>query len=90
MGDKISMDSEAFYALIEEIVERMREKQGHTLDKWIDEKEAMRMLRITSKTTIAKLRNNGDIRYSQPRRKIILYDRDSINSYLDRHAKDTF
>ena len=90
MGDKISMDSEAFYALIEEIVERMREKQGLTLDKWIDEKEAMRMLRITSKTTIAKLRNNGDIRYSQPRRKIILYDRDSINDYLERHAKDTF
>lgn len=87
----ICLQSEAFYELVETVVKRIKlDTQGHVLDKWIDEKEAMRMLRITSKTTISKLRNNGDVRYSQPRRKIILYDRDSINAYLEKNTKDIF
>ncbi len=87
----ICLQSEAFYELVETVVNRVKQDmQGHTLDKWIDDKEAMRMLRITSKTTLSVLRDGGDIRFSQPRKKIILYDRDSINIYLDKHAKDTF
>ncbi|WP_062054313.1 helix-turn-helix domain-containing protein [Aquimarina longa] len=87
----ICLETEAFYALVDEVVDRLKEKnQGHTQDKWISESEAMRLLRVTSKTTISNLRNNGDIRFSQPRRKLILYDRDSINEYLEKHSKNTF
>ncbi|WP_262493316.1 hypothetical protein [Maribacter forsetii] len=28
-------------------------------DKWVSKQEAMRLLRVTSKTTISKLRSNG-------------------------------
>ena len=87
----ICLEEEAFYSLIDEVVERIKE-QNPTVkpDKWISGSEAMQMLRITSKTTLSFLRNNGKIRYSQPQKKIILYDRQSIDDYLEKNAKETF
>jgi len=86
----ICLESEAFYALVESVVDRMKDSTNDQHDKWISDKEAMTMLRITSKTTLQKLRDEGAIRYSQPTRKLILYDRDSILEYLETHAKNTF
>ena len=87
----ICIESVAFYMLIEEVVERLQGKnQSAQNDKWISDAEAMQKLRITSRTTLQKLRDEGAIRYSQPTRKLILYDRDSINEYLETHAKETF
>jgi hypothetical protein len=37
-----------------------------------------------------KLRDEGKIRFSQPQKKIILYDRESISQYLEKNAKDIF
>jgi len=50
----------------------------------------MELLGVKSKTTLQKLRDEGSIRFSQPQKKIILYDRDSVMDYLDKHAKDIF
>jgi len=87
----ICLQEEAFYTLIEEVVERVQSQfPDKALDKWISSDEAMAMLRITSKTTLSALRNNGKIRYSQPQKKMILYDRDSLNEFLEANAKDTF
>lgn len=85
----ICLEDGAFYALIEKVVSRVQgtQKVG---DKWISGEEAMNMLRITSKTTLQKLRDEGKVRFSQPERKIILYDVDSIHAYLNQHAKSTF
>lgn len=57
--------------------------------RWILEKEAMDMLGV-KKTTMYELRVSGQIRFSQPRKKIILYDRESILQYIEKNAKDTF
>jgi len=86
----ICLEDEAFYALIEQVVQRIKEKEGIKEDKWISPEEAMRKLRIASKTTLQKLRDTGAIRFSQPEKKIILYDINSIYQYLEKHAKDTF
>jgi hypothetical protein len=86
----ICLQDEAFYALIEQVVLRIREKKTISDDKWISGEEAMKKLRITSKTTLQKLRDEGKIRFSQPAKKIILYDVDSINDYLDKHSRETF
>nr|WP_299073030.1 helix-turn-helix domain-containing protein [uncultured Allomuricauda sp.] len=87
----ICLETKAFYDLVDKVVKQMKGVEGSNIqDKWVSEKEAMRLLRVTSKTTISQLRNNGDIRFSQPRKKIILYDTDSINEYLEKHAKNTF
>jgi len=86
----ICLQDEAFYALINEVVARINAQKLITGDRWIAGDEAMRKLRITSKTTLQKLRDEGKIRFSQPEKKLILYDAQSINEYLEKHAKDTF
>jgi len=86
----ICISTEAFYSLINEVVNRIKEKQGIHSDKWISSEEAMNKLRITSKTTLQKLRDEGKIRFSQPEKKIILYDATSIDQYLEKHSKATF
>ena len=86
----ICLHDEAFYALIDRVVTRIKDKEGIKEDKWISTEEAMIKLRIKSKTTLQKLRDEGKIRFSQPERKIILYDTDSINEYLEKHSKETF
>ncbi|CCH55788.1 hypothetical protein BN8_05075 [Fibrisoma limi BUZ 3] len=86
----ICLEDKAFYALVEQVVDRLREKNGHEKNKWISDEQAMLLLNIKSKTTLQKLRDEGKIRFSQPQKKIILYDRESINSYLEQNAKNTF
>jgi hypothetical protein len=86
----ICLEEKAFYELVEQVVERLKEKNNVTRDKWVSNEEAMRLLNIKSKTTLQKLRDEGKIRYSQPEKKIILYDTDSINAYLENNSKDTF
>ena len=86
----ICLEEEAFYALLEEAIERLKNDKGIEPDQWISDEEAMQLLRIKSKTTLQKLRDSGDIRYSQPTKKHIVYDRFSLLAYLEKHSKDTF
>ena len=55
-------------------------------DKGIAGEEAMHMLRITSNATLQKYRDENRIRFSQPDKKIILYDKDSILKFLDDNS----
>lgn len=86
----ICLESEAFYSLVEKVVERVKEKKGITHDKWISGDKAMELLNIKSKTTLQTFRDTGKIRFTQPQRKIILYDRDSILEYLEKSSKEPF
>lgn len=86
----ICLHDEAFYELVEQVVERMKEKHQQPQEKWISQERAMELLNIKSRTTIQKLRDTGAISYSQPQKKIILYDYDSIMAYLESHRKSTF
>ena len=86
----ICLEEPAFYALVNEVVKRIKDTEAITQDKWITGDEAMRRLNISSKTTLQKLRDEGKIRFSQPEKKIILYDLDSINEFLNKNAKETF
>lgn len=86
----ICLEDEALYILIEKIVGRLKLVQNIQHDKWISDGEAMKLLNISSKTTLQKFRDEGKIRFSQPQKKIILYDRLSIDEFLDKHARETF
>jgi Helix-turn-helix domain len=86
----ICLQDLAFFQLVEEVVARIKEKQNIKENKWISGEEAMEKLRITSKTTLQKFRDEGRIRYSQIEKKLILYDLESIHEFLDKHAKNTF
>ena len=85
----ICLQDQAFFALIEEVVQRLKTEGGNP-DKWISDDQAMQLLKIKSKTTLQKLRDEGKIRFSQPQKKIILYDRQSIDAYIEKNARDTF
>lgn len=86
----ICLQDKAFYLLIEQVVARLKEKNSKGKNNWISDVEAMQLLNIKSKTTLQRLRDEGKIRFSQPQKKIILYDRISIDTYLEQNAKNTF
>lgn len=86
----ICLEDRAFFELINEVVERIKENHNVKSDRWISSDEAMQKLRITSKTTLQKWRDEGKIRFSQPEKKVILYDVESIEDFLNKNAKDTF
>jgi len=86
----ICLEEDAFYTLVEQVVARLKKEQTKEKVKWVSDEEAMQLLSIKSKTTLQKLRDEGKIRFSQPQPRIILYDTDSINQYLERNARETF
>lgn len=86
----ICLEDRAFYALVEEVIQRIKETQKIDRDRWVSGEEAMRLLRISSKTTLQKLRDEGKIRFSHPQPKVIVYDTDSLYAYLEKHAKEMF
>ncbi len=87
----ICLEEDAFNQLVDKVIERVTGKaQTEGSWKWISDEKAMELLNIKSKTTLQKLRDEGSIRFSHPQKRIILYDRDSIHEYLEKHAKDTF
>lgn len=91
MGISFNIDEGAFDELVIRLVSEVkRQLNAPPHRKWLSPEEAMDILRIKSKTTLQKLRDEGRIRYSQPEARVILYDRDSIDAYLEKHAKDTF
>lgn len=86
----ICLEESAFYALVEQVVARLKDTNKVEKEKWISDEQAMQLLNIKSKTTLQKLRDEGKIRFSQPQKKIILYDRDSIDKYLESNAHKMF
>lgn len=86
----ICLEDDAFYSLLDRAVAHLKATFAVKEDKWISPEEAMKKLRIKSKTTLQKLRDEGSIRFSHPERRIILYDSESIEDYLNGHSKNTF
>lgn len=85
----VCLETKAFYSLVAEVVEKMME-QCKEQPKWVSAEEAMEILKITSKTTLHKLKNEGHIKFSQPMKKLIVYHRQSILDYLEKHSKEPF
>ena len=86
----ICLEEPAFYALVDQVVSYVKSKHEVKEDKWISGEEAMKLLHITSKTTLQKFRDEGRIAFFQADRKIILYDRESISAYMNKNTKSSF
>lgn len=86
----IHIEEETFFELIEMVVARLSDKFEVPNDKWIDGDEAMRLLRIKSLTTLQKYRDEGKIEFSQPSKKVILYNRFSIEEFIEKHKQVIF
>lgn len=86
----ICMESEAFYKLLEEVLLHFKKNEPPVSEKWISSAEAMKMLRIKSRATLQKMRDEGHIRFTQPEKRIVLYDLDSIKAYLEDFVYEPF
>lgn len=86
----ICLEEEAFYTLFNKVVDHIGLQDKAEAWNWVDGEKAMSLLNISSKTTLQKLRDQGKIRFSQPQPRTILYDRNSINAYLEHNARETF
>ncbi|MCX6315957.1 MAG: helix-turn-helix domain-containing protein [Bacteroidetes bacterium] len=86
----ICLEDNAFFNLIDRVVDHIKNTTASKQDKWLSTDQAMERLRIKSKTTLQKLRDEGHVRFSQPEKKWIVYDAESIDEYLEKHSKDTF
>jgi hypothetical protein len=60
----VCIESEAFYKLLEEVLQHFKASEPPRGDKWISGPEAMKMLRIKSKVTLQKMRDEGHIRFT--------------------------
>ena len=86
----ICLQEEAFYTLIEEVVDRLKEKFEAPDEVWVTPERAMELLNVKAKSTMQILRDTGAITFTQPQRKIILYKYDSIMEYLEKNSNKAF
>ena len=82
----ICIQTEAFEQLVYELANLVRTQMEEN-DPWVDGDKTMELLGISSKTTLASLRNKGEITYTRPTERTILYLLSSINEYLIRKSK---
>lgn len=86
----ICVEDKAFYELVETVIARLKLHDKGDYEPWVSPEEAMRILNVKAKSTMQILRDTGKVRYSQPQKKIILYERKSLMEYLECNAKNTF
>lgn len=75
--------------LIRECV-ALGEKQKPKEKIWITTKETMQLIGIKSRTTLARIKNEGLIEFTQPLKKVILFKKESVLDYLESKSKKTF
>jgi hypothetical protein len=86
----ICLQDEALKLLIDKVVAYVKTEHGVKKDKWLSPEEAMKELGISSKTTLQKYRDEGEIRTCELSPRKFLYDLDSINAYKEKKSRDTF
>ncbi len=84
----ICLETEAYYKLIQEVIDIAKGLEPKEEERWVDTVTAMSILKITSKTTLQKFRDDPDncIKFSQISRKVILYDRNSLLELLENNV----
>jgi hypothetical protein len=70
----ICLEEPAFYALVEKVVACIKDEKYIKEDLWISSEEIMKKLRISNKTTLFKIRDEGKIRFVYASPRLILYE----------------
>jgi hypothetical protein len=83
----ICLESDAFQALVKEAAGLLKEEVLGGLDPWLDEKEAMELMKIKSRTTLKKYREEGKIDYRRLSAKQIIYRRTSVLEFIENSPK---
>lgn len=86
MEEVICLETPAFERLVKTVAEQIIDRQSIRNTKWISKEDAMALLGVSSHTTLQRYRDDRRIRFTQPDKKVILYDRESIEEFLDQNA----
>lgn len=78
----ICLETEAYYKLLQGVIDLVKD-QDQQEELWVDTETAMSILKISSKTTLQKFRDEQKIIFSQISRKVILYSRESLYQFLN-------
>jgi hypothetical protein len=81
----ICLETPAYYELIQEVISLVKDQKTQE-ELWVDTETAMSILKISSKTTLQKYRDENRIRFSQLSRKVILYYRPSLLELLEKNV----
>src|ERR1019366_5297727 len=84
--DIIRIDSDAFEKLLDAVIEYAMDKYNAEKNIWINEQQVLDLIGITSKTTLMKLRQEGKIKYTQPYARKIMYSKQSVLDFLEKHV----
>jgi|AntRauMFilla1563_2_1112583.scaffolds.fasta_scaffold44409_2 tetrahydrodipicolinate N-succinyltransferase len=84
----MEIDPQKQYILYKKYLKEAKELSEKYFKKtiWVTRSDAMETLKISSKSTLQKMRDNNQIVYSKVSTKIILYDLDSIKDYIERNS----
>lgn len=85
---RICLKSPVFKRMAMEISGYLKDENFGGLNPWIDEKEAMSLLRISSKVTFQKYRDEGNIEVRKISTKKYLYRRQSILDFIENSPKE--
>ncbi len=79
----ICLESPALKALVKQLAIEIKSDPA---DDWVNEKEAMAILDIASKTTFQKYRDGGEIIFSILTGKKYLYRKSSILAFIEKRS----
>lgn len=82
----ICLQEDAYFELLKKSYEYIKSLHDIKEEKWILPDQAMEMLGVKT-TKLQELRDSGEIVISQPSKKVILYNIESIRDYLNKHAR---
>ena len=81
----ICLESEAYKAWMKETMNFIKQENSILLDPWLTRDEAMKLLKIESRTRLQSIRDSGKIKVSKVEgsNKHILYERKSILEVIE-------
>lgn len=82
------MDEEVYYDLKEGLLLRLKMMNQVNDDPWVSADEAMKILNISSQTTLKKFCDQDWIRVSKITEKLVLYHRPSILDFIEKHINN--
>lgn len=87
----ITIRSEALLEIVRQAIAFVQENGlADSEDKWVSAERAKEILHISSNSYLCYLRSHGLIEYSQPAKKLIVYNRLSLLEYLENSKQSKF
>lgn len=83
-AELICLDAAVFKLMFNDLVDKIRKLNSVDADPWISSADAMKILKISSPTTLKKFCDEGLIRSSSLTPKLVLYHRDSILAFIEK------